>query len=486
MKKASFEETSAPEVTVSAPPERCVPTPIQVTFDQGTLLIQAGSADMAPLVHLVQWDPRANAFRTQARHYGPILLNLHQRKIPFQDQARQFSTRDFRARGEPPMRPHQQEALNAWNKQGCKGVVVLPTGAGKSLLARRAMCLVQRDTLILVPTLDLMHQWYEQLSRVFAQPIGLLGGGDRLVEPITVSTYDSAVIHMERIGNRFGFLVCDECHHLPTPSTRLAATLCIAPFRLGLSATPERADGGEQQLFDLLGPLCHRTEIPELEGSFLAPYRWEQVAIELDADEREAYESSYAHYRQFIKEQGISLKDPGGWSRFIQISARSREGRAAMEAWRVQKRIARASRSKLRSLWELLRRHRQERILIFTDDNATAYTIGETFFLPVITHRTKVSERKRFMDAFRSGAWSVMVSSRVLNEGVDVPEVAVGIIVSGTGSVREHVQRLGRILRPAKGKQAILYELVSSDTAETFTSARRRQHLAYQRQEEAC
>ncbi len=118
-------------------------------------------------------------------------------------------------------------------------------------------------------------------------------------------------------------------------------------------------------------------------------------------------------------------------------------------------------------------------MLIFTADNATAYRIGTAFCLPVITHHTKTAERIAFLDAFREGRYPVLVTSKVLNEGVDVPAANIGIIVSGSGSVREHVQRLGRILRPSPGKTALLYELVSLGTGETYVSERRRNHPAY-------
>ena len=119
-------------------------------------------------------------------------------------------------------------------------------------------------------------------------------------------------------------------------------------------------------------------------------------------------------------------------------------------------------------------------MIIFTADNATAYSIGRKYMLPVITHHTKSSERKEFLELFRQGRYLVLVTSQVLNEGVDVPEAAVGVILSGSGSVREHVQRLGRILRPAPGKpQAVLYELISSATSEESVSLRRRDHRAY-------
>ncbi|MBF0212866.1 MAG: DEAD/DEAH box helicase family protein [Magnetococcales bacterium] len=459
---------------------------IRIAFDQGTLLVYGPAEALQPAAHLLRWDDRSDCHRAEARHYGPIVLALHRARIPYDDQAKSFQPRQFEARDDHPPRPHQQAAFDAWVRAASRGVVVLPTGAGKTLIARMAISRIQRDTLILAPTINLVQQWHEQLGHAFGQPIGMLGGGEYELQPITVSTYDSAYIHMERIGARFGLLVCDECHHLPAPTTRLTAQMCVAPYRLGLTATPERPDGQEEELFNLLGPLVYRCEIADLEGAFLAPYRLEQIPVILDPDERLAYDAAYAQYREFARSTGVNLSRPAGWSQFIMVCCRSREGRAAMAAYRMQKRLARASRAKLRMVWTLMRRHRHERALLFTDDNATAYAIGETFFLPVITHKTKLAERTRFLDGFRAGEFPFLVNSRVLNEGIDLPEVSVGIIVSGSGSIREHVQRLGRLLRPRAGKQAVLYELVSQDTAETFTSERRRQHAAYQRGDAGC
>jgi superfamily II DNA or RNA helicase len=454
---------------------------IQIFFDQGTLKISGSPEELEPVASYLLWDERTHCYRAEARYYGPVALTLHKLKTPFDDQAKQFTPQQFHAPDEFSPRPHQQESLEGWLKANRRGVVVLPTGAGKTLVARLAMLRAQRDTLILVPTINLMQQWHEQLEKAFNVPVGMLGGGEKQLQAITVSTYDSALNHMENIGDRFGLLICDECHHLPAPSTRMAAVMSMAPFRLGLTATPERTDGQESDLYDLLGPLCHRVEINQLEGRYLAPYRLEHLSIILDPDEREAYDNAYQHYKTYARNSGINFGRKEGWSQFIMYCARSKEGRAAYAAYRMQKKLARASRAKLRQVWEILRSHRTERIILFTDDNATAYTIAETFFLPVITHKTKLTERKNILDRFRDGTLPYLVNSRVLNEGVDVPDVSVGVIVSGSGSVREHVQRLGRILRPKEGKQATLYELVSEDTAEQFTSERRRQHTAYQK-----
>src|SRR5690606_9156089 len=123
------------------------------------------------------------------------------------------------------------------------GVVVLPTGAGKSQVAMMAIDQRRRSSLVVVPTLDLVRQWYDLLRTTFAIEVGVIGGGEYKLEALTVTTYDSAYLHMENIGNRFGLVVFDECHHLPSESYAFAARQCIAPFRLGLTATPDRADG---------------------------------------------------------------------------------------------------------------------------------------------------------------------------------------------------------------------------------------------------
>ncbi|MEM9694840.1 MAG: helicase-related protein, partial [Myxococcota bacterium] len=133
-----------------------------------------------------------------------------------------------------------------------------------------------------------------------------------------------------------------------------------------------------------------------------------------------------------------------------------------------------------RVLVNLLHKHASDRVLIFTDSNATVYTISETLLIPAITHQTKVKERSQILADFNAGVLTSVVTRKVLNEGVNVPEANVAIVLSGNGSVREHVQRLGRVLRKRKDKRAVLYELVSEGTSEEWTSAKRREHRAYQ------
>ncbi len=455
---------------------------VQITFSAGTLLIKGPEELVDNVSSYVKFDSRVNCYRAEAYHYAPIVLTLHRGKIPYRDYAKDFMPLDLRLNTELVPRKHQALAFEAWKNSGGRGVVVMPTGSGKSFLAMMAMSHIKRPTLIVVPTIDLIHQWAGQLSKFFGRKIGTLGGGSREVMDITVSTYDSAVIHMEFIGNKFGLIIYDECHHLPSEMNKLAASMCIAPYRLGLSATPERDDGGEQELFRLVGNLAYRIHIDELEGHVLAPYDTRQVVLQLYPDEAEEYAVNRKIYTDFLRANGITFSSgKNDWSKFIIYCAKKPNGRAVLSAYYRQKQIAQSGRSKFDKVWSLIRQHANGRIIIFTADNDTAYELGRTFFLPVLTHKTKGSERKEFLDKFRSGEYSILVTSKVLNEGVDVPEASVGIIVSGSGSIREHVQRLGRILRAKDGKQAVLYELLSDGTSEMNVSKRRRNHRAYNR-----
>ncbi|MGH9943721.1 MAG: helicase-related protein, partial [Pyrinomonadaceae bacterium] len=162
-----------------------------------------------------------------------------------------------------------------------------------------------------------------------------------------------------------------------------------------------------------------------------------------------------------------------GWQLFIAASARSEQGRRALQAYRDSKRIALGTDAKLRVLSELLQRHRRDRVLVFTAENEMVYRISEQFLIPAITHETGVKERRQWLEAFNAGEVLALATSKVLNEGVNIPDASVAVILSGSGSTREHIQRLGRILRKRPDKEAILYEVITRDTTEEAISRRR-------------
>jgi superfamily II DNA or RNA helicase len=453
---------------------------IRLNFDAGTVVLAGDTPEKLLNLPGVRFDSRTNSHRAEARHYRAIVEQLRAKQIPYDDQARNYQQSTWPLRSERQPFPHQTEAVETWWRERGRGVVVLPTGTGKTFMAILAIAKTARPALVVTPTIDLLNQWYGELSTAFGVPIGLMGGGHHDLQPITVTTYDSAYIYVEKWGNRYGLLVFDECHHLPGPSTQLAAIGSIAPFRLGLTATPERADGLDGLYADLIGPIVYRREIKQLAGDFLAEFTTKRLYVDLSPEELERYNLCRETYRRFLFDRGISLSGPSGLQRFVAESCRSTEGRQAFLAFREQRRLAQAAPAKLELLANLLNEHHGQRTLIFTADNATVYRIARQFLVPAITHQTKTKERRAILQRFHAGEYTVLVTSQVLNEGVDVPAAGVGIVLSGTGSVREHVQRLGRLLRKFEGKQAVLYEVVARGTAEEFTSERRRQHHAYQ------
>lgn len=456
---------------------------LELHFDHGTLVVPTlPPPDAAPeLADLLVHDRRTGTHRAPARRYREIVACLSKRKLAFTDRAKDYVRVDLDLASPITPFPHQQQALDAWRAGGGTGIVELPTGAGKTLLAVLAIQHVGRPTLIVVPTIDLMLQWQQVLEKAFARPIGMLGGGAHDRRELTVTTYDSAAAQTEYHGNRFGLLVCDECHHLPAPAYRFIAAGSLAPYRLGLTATLARADGGEAVAMELLGPVRFRAGIDELEGTYLAPYEIHTLEVALTDEEQLRYDEARALYIDHLRRSGIPMNHPSGWARFIAHCHRTDEGRLAFSAYREQRRIAFTAQSKVDALWRVLCRHRGDRILVFTEDNDTVYRLSRLLFLPVITHQTKPAERIELLRQFAAGELPVLLTSKVLNEGVDVPDANVGIILSGNGSVREHVQRLGRILRKREGKRATLYEIFTAVAAEGRISERRRQHRAYQK-----
>lgn len=454
-------------------------TPLRLTFDGGSIVVEGLPAGDSRGLPGLKLDPRTGLHRAEGIWYRTLIQHLIDHAIPFDDKARDYGKTRWSILIDKPAFPHQTEGLDAWWKSGGRGVVVLPTGTGKTHLANLAIHRAQRPALIVTPTIDLMNQWYDELTLCFGAEVGLIGGGYHEVKPLSVTTYDSAYLNLDRIGNKYGLIVFDECHHLPGPTYGLAATFALAPFRLGLTATPERADEAHTQLDYLVGPIVYRREITQLRGHYLAEYRVETLYVNLSDAERARYELCREVYRGFIRDQGIDMRQKDAWGRFLFAATRSSEGRQAFAAYREQKALALAAPAKMNLLGRLLDRHNGDRVLIFTHDNATVYEIARRFLVPVITHQTKTRERRDVLMRFNEGRYPIVATSRVLNEGVNVPEANIAVVLSGSGSVREHVQRLGRILRKSGEKEALLYEVITRGTVEEFTSNRRRRHDAY-------
>lgn len=445
----------------------------QLRFDRGTLLLEGATALPAGLETWFCYDPRVDAYRAPAHCYndiiGPLKAELARNKAP------RYQRRELVCALDMTPYPHQHEALTAWQAAKGRGVIVLPTGAGKTLVGLLALCWARRDGLIMVPTLDLMQQWYALLRAAFPDnDIGLIGGGYHEPQPLTIATYDSAARHIERLGDRFGLLIFDEAHHLPSEFYRIIAEFSLAPYRLGLTATPERSDGRDADFPALIGPVVYRKRPEQLAGGVLAEFQVRPIHVDLSPSERAAYQQALDERNAFLQAHKLGLGTLDGWNRFVMLSARSMEGRRAMRAHRDARRIAHATPAKMRVLGLILANHPGAKTVIFTEDNATAYEVSQRFLIPCLTHQTVIKERQEILDRFKASAYTAIVTSNVLNEGVDVPDASIGVILSGSASAREFVQRLGRILRRGEGKQAVLYEVIARETREERVAEQRR------------
>jgi superfamily II DNA or RNA helicase len=358
--------------------------------------------------------------------------------------------------------------------------VVLPTGSGKTFLGLQAIADAGVSTLIVAPTIDLMNQWHGTLTNAFgnqlSEPIGVLGGGSHEISTITVTTYDSAYRYINEYGNQFGLLIVDEEHHLPAPTYRQIPEMMIAPCRLGLTATYERPDGKHELLDDLIGPVVYQEDVDELAGEYLSEYETIHMQVELTDDERPRYNEEYQIYREYVDSHEFDLWKDDGCQEFLRRTSYDPEGRRALIAKQRAESIARTAEKKLDTLDTLLKRHHDDRAIIFTANNDFAYNISQEFIVPCITHQTETEERTEILERFRTGDYSMLATSQVLDEGIDVPAANVGIILSGSASKRQYAQRLGRILRPTDDRQpARLYEIIAADTVESYVSQRRRE-----------
>lgn len=442
---------------------------VRLWFDKGTLLLRGEIG-----TPYGKWDPRVGCYRIRAMHYRDVLAYLEESGIPFQDEVRRLPPLET-LKSTVELRVYQNEALSRWRRARMRGILVLPTAAGKTFIALKAISLLKTQSLIVVPTLDLVDQWRSRVMECLSVEAGAVGGGENSVKMITVSTYDSAYLQAALLGNKFMFIVFDEVHHLASPGYMQIAEMYIAPYRMGLTATYERSDERHVLLPQLVGDLVYTARVEELAGEHLSPYTYEKIYAELTPDEQRTYENEMAVFRNYLKEKGIVLKGAADFQRFIMTTGRDRRAREALLARNRALKVALNSEAKLALLAEQLEACGEEKILIFTLHNDLVYTISRKFLIPALTCQTPKEERREILDNFRSGKYRAIATSQVLDEGVDVPDASVGFILSGTGSKREYIQRLGRLLRKVEGKQARLVEIVSKETVEVRISQKRHQ-----------
>jgi superfamily II DNA or RNA helicase len=468
-----------------------------LTYDNGSITIRGGISH----IPYASFDPRTNCLRAQALYYQNILNYLNQSEIEYDDShvldlipspnitldennsGSNYVNSDNNANSNPPnpisLRDYQQKALDMWIKAGKRGCIVLPTGSGKTIIGVKAVEVINSASLVVVPTIDLMDQWTSVLSKYFSNiKIGNLGGGLDDIQAITVCTYDSAYIRAPNIGNKFALIIFDEVHHLAAPGYRSIAEQFASPFRLGLTATIEREDNLHKDFPRLVGGgivfEAHASDLAK--NKHLSSFEIERRHVDMLPDEVEEYKRNIAIYQTSLMKMGLKMNYSDSFRKLIMMSGRSTIARQAVLARNKAMDIALNSKSKIEELREILSENKGRKTIIFTQHNKLVYKISNQFLIPFITYKSTKAERQDALQGFKDGKYTALVTSKVLDEGVDVPDAEIGIILSGTGSSREFIQRLGRLLRPkpfSNGK-AKLIEIVSSGTREMGTSAKRK------------
>lgn len=445
---------------------------LELRWDCGTIVLRGDGAASLPGAI---WDPRISGWRTPACRHSEVLAALEARDVRFDDHVpeKPCSMDSFDA---PSLRTYQEAAVEAWRLAGHRGLIVLPTGAGKTRTAIAAIAAARKRTLILVPTRVLVAQWIDALATVVGRPVGRYADGERDEQPITVATFASARVHAERLGNRFELLVVDEAHHFGGGAGDEVLEMCIASARLGLTATPPEPGPRLDRLHALVGPVVWRESVDALAGRFLAPLEIITWTLSLTPEERSAYDREVAIFRPACR-TFFQSNPYAAWPDFVRAAQRTEEGRRALVAWRRSREVVRYPASKRAAVADLLHRHCNARLLLFTPDNATAYDVAREHLVQPITCDISARERSHALERFAAGELRVLVSARVLNEGVDVPAAEVAVLVGGRQGGREYVQRVGRVLRPAEGKQAKVFELLVRDTFEVPRAERHREGL---------
>lgn len=381
------------------------------------------------------------------------------------------------------LRDYQREALNKWIENLSKGIIALPTGSGKTIIGVAAIVEKSVRTLIIVYTKEQMFQWKDLILRstdISPSTIGLFHSEEKKLAPITITTYQSGFRNINTISPFFDLLIVDEVHHLPADKFKYIALHSIAKYRMGLSATPVREDGKHEELFPLLGGVIYYKTPSELvEAGYLAPYHIETVKVNLSKEELRIYQELRRKFHSLV-----------GNSDFKQVlEAAMRGDEKAKEALKIHSQIRMLlskSIAKINKAIEIAREEylRNNKVIVFTQYVDQAREIAEKLSAFLLTGETPSHERKRTLEEFRRSERGILVVTTVGDEGLDIPDANVGIIVSGTGSRRQFIQRLGRLLRPKpNGDKAILYEIILARTSEEFQARRRKnidadQHLS--------
>jgi superfamily II DNA or RNA helicase len=423
------------------------------------------------------YSPSERAFKVPPYLYAKILLELEKLGFNVVDEVGLLKSsklpRGLIFNGE--LRDYQREALEAWERNRFQGVIALPTGSGKTVIAIAGVAKLSVKTLVVVYTKDHVKQWADAFKK-FTDAHGMIGvyyGEEKNIAPITITTYQSAFRNTQLFAKHFALIVFDEAHHLPAEKFKHIALHMPSPYRMALSATPEREDGKHVEIFPLIGGVIYHKTASELaEKGYLAPFTVKKVKVRLTGDEWKRYEELRRRFQLLARGR-----------RFQELVEDAKKGdRDAVEALKVHaemRNIINYSEAKLKAVESIVKEElsKGSKIIVFTQYKGQAEEIASRVKGLLLHGELSESERERVLRAFKTAKTGVLVVTTVGDEGLDIPDANVGILVSGTSSRRQFIQRLGRLLRPKPGKTAVLYEIVTAGTSEEYQARKRKEIL---------
>jgi len=424
---------------------------------------------------LLRYDPKSKTFYTLPYKYHELKTRLYDLGFSVEDLTGFRSdlplSIDINFTGK--LRDYQEDAVKSWLKNGGRGVIALPTGSGKTVIGVASVTKVRQRTLVIAYTKEQLMQWKDAFLKFTNIPeysIGLYYSKEKRIAPITLATYQTTYKHVAKLAPYFNHIIIDEVHHLPAEKFKHIAVSMPSKYRLGLSATPYREDGKHVVLFPLMGGIVYYKTPQELaEKGYLAKYRIITIKVPLLPAEKKKYEELKKKFRRLAGYVGFDT---------IVDAARKGDGRA-IQALRIHsemRQIIQKSEAKLRRVEEIIRKELAEgsKIIVFAHYVDLAKTLADRVKAYLLTGEMDARERKKVLEEFKKCRSGVLVVTTVGDEGLDIPDANVGILVAGTGSRRQFIQRLGRLLRPGKGKEAKLYEVIAKGTAEEIQSRKRK------------
>lgn len=448
---------------------------IEIKYDRGTIVfsgLRRGKKDEE--YSGIYWDHRVNKWRALGYHYHRLKRLLEQKKYCISDltKATQTITPLFST---IKLRPYQKAAYLAWRLNNYRGIISLPTGSGKTMVAIYALSQLKKSAFCIVPTKALMEQWHRSIKRFYRGKVGILGDGKRDIQPITISTFESAYRHASWLGNQFEILIIDEAHHFGSGKRDEILKMFISSIRMGLTATPQK-DDDNNIIEHLIGKKVYEQKIHDLIGSYLADYNYHCHFLPLTKEERRKYDREEMVFKSFFKAYIKSFPE-ASWQDFLKTASRTIKGQRAIAAYNRTRKIIAFTHYKKKTIKDILVRHNQQKILIFTSNVETALIVSKTYLVMPIVSEISRQEREWALNMFKLGRIKTLVACRVLNEGIDIPSAEIAIIIGGNAGTVEHLQRIGRLLRPLGSKKAIIYELITENSCEERLSYKRRKEF---------